>query len=142
MARLIPIWSRAAAGLMPVAAAAAETANSGTEKLREFGLADSGAGSLPLGRVLFAFVLVAALAFCATWLLRRYGFRLPASMAGGAAAIRVIARSSLPGGVTCQLIEVQGKQVLVTATRSGVTTIVLGDVPHAVPDVAPAGPAA
>jgi flagellar biogenesis protein FliO len=125
----MPILSRFVVGLVPMAAAAADTANAGAEKLREFGLADSGSGSLPWGRVLFAFVLVVALAFCATWLLRRYGFRLPSSLAGGAAAIRVVTRSSLPGGVTCQVIEVQGKQVLVTATRNGVTTIVLGEIP-------------
>jgi hypothetical protein len=132
--------SCAIAGFAPIIATAAETAKVGTEKLREFGLADSSAGSLPLGRVLFAFLLVAGLAFCATWLMRRYGFRLTAAAGGGAGSIRVIARSSLPGGVVCQVIEVQGKQVLLTATRTGVTSLLLGEVLPTPPEARPVSP--
>src|SRR5690349_21222795 len=103
-----------------------------TEKLRNFGLAESRTETPGLGRVLIAFLLVAALAWASVWLLRRYGFRgVPAT---GAAAtvtsqVRAVARSALPGGVVCHVVETQGRQVLITVTRQGVTSVVLGDVP-------------
>lgn len=114
----------------PLAARAAESAAAGADKLKGFGLASSDAGSLPIGRVIVAFVLVAALAWAATWMLRRYGFRGAASTAGGAATIRALSRNTLPGGITCHLVETQGRQVLITATRHGVTSVVLGDAPR------------
>jgi hypothetical protein len=33
----------------------------------------------------------------------------------------------LPGGIACHVIETQGKKVLITVTRNGVTSLVLGD---------------
>jgi len=115
----------------PLMTRAAETAAAGADKLKGFGLASSDAGSLPIGRVIVAFLLVAALAWIATWLLRRYGFRGAAIAAGGAASIRALARNTLPGGVSCHLVETQGRQVLITVTRHGVTSVVLGDAPRA-----------
>src|SRR3954471_22063325 len=101
----------------PILARAADTAAAGADKLKGFGLASSDAGSLPIGRVILAFLLVAALAWAATWLLRRTGFRGAAIGATGVASIRTLARSTLPGGVTCHVIETQGRQVLITVTR-------------------------
>ena len=116
----------AAAAGMPLLAAAADTAAANADKLKGFGLANADAGSLPIGRIIVTFLLVAALAWAATWMLRRYGFRGAAVTAGGAATIRPLARNTLPGGVTCHLVETQGRQVLITVTRHGVTSVVLG----------------
>lgn len=103
-----------------------------TEKLRNFGLAESKTETPGLGRVLIAFLLVAALAWASVWLLRRYGFR-GSPVAGGTAAagtqIRNVARSALPGGVVCHVVETQGRQVLITVTRHGVASVVLGEIP-------------
>jgi hypothetical protein len=117
------------AGCGPALARAADSAAAGAEKLKDFGLASSDAGSLPVGRIIFAFLLVAALAWAATWVLRRYGFRGAAVTAGGAAPIRALARNTLPGGVICHLVETQGRQVLITVTRHGVTSVVVGEPP-------------
>jgi hypothetical protein len=114
---------------VPALVRAAEAATATTDKLKGFGLASSDAGSLPIGRVIVAFLLVAALAWAATWALRRYGFRGAALAAGNPASIRAMARNTLPGGVTCHLVETQGRQVLITVTRHGVTSVVLGDSP-------------
>jgi hypothetical protein len=121
----------ALAACLPLLARAADTAAAGADKLKGFGLASSDAGSLPIGRVIVTFLLVAALAWAVTWLLRRYGFRGTAVIAGAAAPIRALARNTLPGGVTCHLVEAQGRQVLITVTRHGVTSVVLGDAPAA-----------
>jgi hypothetical protein len=131
MGRVTAARLLAAALGTPLMARAAETAAAGADKLKGFGLASSDAGSLPVGRIIVAFVLVAALAWVATWLLRRYGFRGASVAAGGAATIRALARNTLPGGVTCHVVETQGRQVLITATRHGVTSVVLGDAPRA-----------
>ena len=111
-------------------ARAAETAAQ-AEKLKGFGLASSDAGSLPIGRIILVFLVVAALAWGITWALRRYGFRGAALAAGHAATIRLLARNTMPGGVTCHLVEANGRQVLITATRHGVTSVVLGEAPAA-----------
>jgi hypothetical protein len=107
---------------------AADAAKSDADKLRDLGLANS--TSTPgYGRVLLVFVLVAALAWGATWLLRRYGARLPTAATGGSVPIHHLARRGLGGGVACHLVETQGRQVLITVTRSGVSTLLLGDSP-------------
>jgi flagellar biogenesis protein FliO len=136
MARsIVKFLSCVAAGLAPIVAAAADNAKAGAEKLRDLGFADSSASSVPLGRVLLALMFVAALAVCAAWLLRRYGPGVRFRAAPGAPTpISVIVRNTLPGGVNCQVIQVQGKQVLITATRNGVTSLVLGDAPADAPD--------
>jgi hypothetical protein len=113
----------------PILARAAESAAANADKLKGFGLANADAGSLPVGRIIATFLMVAALAWAATWVLRRYGFRGAAVAAGAAATIRPLARNTLPGGVTCHLIETQGRQVLITVTRHGVTSVVLGEAP-------------
>jgi hypothetical protein len=128
MARFTRQWvCGAGAVCAPLFARAAETATAGTNKLKDFGLAASNSGSLPIGRVIFAFVLVAALAWGVTWVLRRYGFRGALLATPGAAPIRAVARTTLPGGVTCHVIETQGRHLLITVTRHGVSSVVLGD---------------
>ncbi|HEY6124847.1 MAG TPA: hypothetical protein VIV63_09355 [Steroidobacteraceae bacterium] len=97
------------------------------EKLRGFGLAESSAASPGYGRVVIAFLLVAAMAWGIVWVLRRYGLRGPAAATGLGSSVRPLARTSLPGGITCHVIETQGRQVLITVTRHGVTSLVLGD---------------
>lgn len=138
MIRLLQTGILFVAALAPPAARAAEVAaqgaQAGAEKLRSFGLAGSGAESPPYGRVLLVLVLMIGAAWGITWLLRRYGFKLPFLPGAASAAsreqapIRVVARSVLPGGISCQVIETQGRQVLITVTRQGVTSLVLGDV--------------
>jgi hypothetical protein len=99
------------------------------KKLSGFGLAES-AATPAYGRVLIAFLLVAALAWGGIWLMRRYGLRGPLRALGDPGAgskIRPLARSSLPGGIACHVVEAQGKTVLITVTRNGVTSLVLGE---------------
>ena len=109
--------------LLSLAVAAQDNA----EKLRGLGLADSGSAGPSLLRVLLVFLLAALMAWGATWLLKRYGFKLPGSMATpGKAGVRVLSRTSLPGGVICHVVEAQGQDVLITVTRQGVTSTVLG----------------
>jgi hypothetical protein len=124
------------AGVTP----AAEPAKTGAEKLHDFGLSGSNVGTPGYGRVLVVFAFIVALAWGITWILRRYGagFR-PGAMgvAGVAAPIRQLARITLPGGIACHVIETQGRQVLITVSRHGVASVLLGEAPVA----APAGPA-
>ena len=99
------------------------------EKLRGFGLAETAAAPA-YGRILIAFLLVAALAWASVWLMRRYGFRGPLrglAAPGAGAQVRPLGRNTLPGGTVCHVVEVQGKTVLITVTRHGVTSLVLGD---------------
>jgi hypothetical protein len=118
--------------LLPACLRAAESTAVTAEKLRNLGLADSDGSGPPIMRVLLTFLLVVGLAWAAAWMLRRHGFRLPgkAGMATtpGVTSIRPLSRSVLPGGITCQIVEAQGRAVLITVTRSGVTSLVLGDV--------------
>jgi hypothetical protein len=103
------------------------------EKLRHLGLAESGTEAPSLLRVLLTFLLVVALAWAAVWLMRRHGFRLTGKLglaaAPGASPIRAVARSVLPGGVTCHVVEAQGRSVLITVTRTGVSSVILGPPP-------------
>ena len=110
-----------------------QPARTGAEKLRDLGLADALVEGPGLGRVLLAFLLVAALAWGATWLLKRYGQRVGRAAPGAATPIRHLARSALPGGIACHVVETQGRQVLITVTRHGVTSLVLGDAPAQLP---------
>jgi hypothetical protein len=128
-----------AAGCVPWLARAAEAAGEGAGKLKGFGLAE-GSSSPPFGRIIVVFLLLAALAWAAVWLLRRYGprFGIGAIAAAGAGPIRHVARSSLPGGIACHLVEAQGSRVLITVTRHGVTSLALG--PVAAPVTAPLSP--
>jgi len=85
--------------------------------------------------VILVFVLLAALSWGMVWLLKKHGRRL--GLAGAAAgateasAIRHVARSSLPGGIVCHLVEAQGSRVLITVTRHGVTSLALDSAPPA-----------
>jgi hypothetical protein len=112
-------------------AVAAESAKTGAEKLHDFGLAGSNVNTPGYGRVLLVFALIVALAWGATWILRRYGARFRTAAAGATASIRAIGRHTLPGGIACHVVEIQGRQVLITVTRHGVTSLVLGDIPPA-----------
>jgi|SRR5215831_2921952 len=102
--------------------AAAESA----DKMKGFGLAD-GSTTPAFGRVIVVFLLLAALAWGAAWLLRRYGSARWRNVAtGGVGPIQPLARTSLPGGIACHLVEAQGSRVLITVTRHGVSSLLLG----------------
>jgi hypothetical protein len=119
----------ASAWFSPGLALAVEGAKTTDEKLRGRGLAGSNVAAPGLGRVLLTFLLVAALAWGASWLLRRYGARFRPGVIGGTVPIRQLARNTLPGGVACHLIEAQGREVLITVSRHGVSSLLLGDTP-------------
>ena len=108
---------------------AAEAAQTGAEKLHDFGLAPANVGAPGYGRILVVFALIVALAWAATWLLRRYGARFRAGTLGTTSPIRQLARNTLPGGIACHVVEAQGQRVLITVTRHGVASLLLGDVP-------------
>jgi hypothetical protein len=119
---------------------AAEPVKTGAARLHDFGLSGSNVGTPGYGRVLVAFALIVALAWGMTWVLRRYGARFRPGVLGAAGVappIRLLARDTLPGGVACHLIETQGRQVLITVSRHGVASVLLGEAPMATP----AGPA-
>jgi hypothetical protein len=124
----------ALAALAPGWVRAAETAQASSEKLRSFGLAESGA-TPAFGRVIVVFLLIAALAWGIAWFLKRHGRRFGLAgaepAASGASAIRHLARSGLPGGIVCHLVEAQGSRVLITVSRHGVSSVALGDAPPA-----------
>jgi hypothetical protein len=113
---------------------AAEATFEGAEKLKGFGLAE-GASTPAFGRIMVVFLLLAALAWAAAWLLRRFSSRWGARFGLGgigivaASPIRQVARSSLPGGIACHLVEAQGSRVLITVSRHGVTSLLLGAAP-------------
>jgi len=119
------------AGLLPRLACALEATREGTEKLKGFGLAE-GSSTPAFGRIMVVFLLLAALAWAAAWLLRRFSsrwgsrFGLGGIGIAGASPIRHVARSSLPGGIACHLVEAQGSRVLITVSRHGVTSLLLG----------------
>ena len=121
----------AVAGSLPRLACALEATREGAEKLKGFGLAE-GSSTPAFGRIMVVFLLLAALAWACAWLLRRFSSRWGARFGlggiGGAAAspIRHVARSSLPGGIACHLVEAQGSRVLITVSRHGVTSLLLG----------------
>jgi hypothetical protein len=119
--------------------AGSQTLKSSAEKLRDLGLASGFVEGPGIGRVLLAFVLVAALAWGATWVLKRYGSRSGSAAAGGATPIRHLSRGALPGGIACHVVEAQGRQVLITVTRHGVTSLVLGDAVAPSPPTSAAG---
>ena len=121
-------------------ASAAEAAQQGAEKLRGFGLNGGDVGAPGFGRVITVFILVAALAWGATWILRRYGLRSAGIAPGPSEPIRHLVRGTLPGGVVCHVIETQGRRVLITTTRNGVSTLVLGDAPADSPAAQPPAP--
>ncbi len=110
---------------------AAEATLGGAEKLKGFGLAE-GSATPAFGRIMVVFLLLAALAWAAAWLLRRFSsrwgarFGLGGIAVAGASPIRHVARSSLPGGIACHLVEAQGSRVLITVSRHGVTSLLLG----------------
>ena len=102
-----------------------QAAADATDKMKHFGLAD-GSSTPAFGRVIVVFLLLAALAWGAAWLLRRYGPRWRIAAVGGAGPIQSLARSTLPGGIACHLVEAQGSRVLITVTRHGVSSLLLG----------------
>jgi len=116
-------------------------AKTADEKLRGLGLAGEQVGTPGFGRVLVVFLLVAALAWGASWMLRRYGITFRSGGIAGTTPIRHLARNALPGGVACHLVETQGRQVLITVSRSGISSLLLGEAPPAVAASTVAAPA-
>lgn len=134
MSRLVRHARRVCAGLAATCAGASVFAQEGAGKLKGFGLAEGGDVTPGIGRVLLAFALVAALAWVMAWALRRYGPRFgigtaAVAGAGNGAPVRAVSRTSLPGGVVCHVVEAEGRRVLVTVTRQGVSTLLLSDAP-------------
>jgi hypothetical protein len=131
MSRFLRIGAVLAA-LAPGWVHAAEAAHTATDKLKGFGLAE-GASTPAFGRVIFVFLVLAALSWGLVWLLKKHGNRLGLGRLTAAATesspIRHVARSSLPGGIVCHLVEAQGRRVLITVTRQGVTSLVLDASP-------------
>lgn len=117
---------------MPGWALAAGTSPDTAGRLKGLGLAES-AATPDFGRIVLVFLLLAALAWAAAWLLRRYGGRFRLGSLPGASAIRPVARGSLPGGVSCHLVEAEGQRVLITISRHGVSSLSLGTAPAAAP---------
>jgi hypothetical protein len=124
------------AALAPGWVCAADTGHTASTRLKGFGLAE-GASTPAFGRVILVFLVLAALSWAIVWLLRKHGKRFGlaglATVTTESSPIRHLARSSLPGGVVCHLVEAQGSRVLITVTRQGVTSLVL----EASPPVAP-----
>ena len=91
-------WRAGCSGLVCIVPLLAHAADDAADKMKGFGLAETAAAPA-FGRVIVVFLLLAALAWAAAWLLRRYGkqWRIPA--AGGGGVIRPLARSTLPGGI-------------------------------------------
>jgi hypothetical protein len=131
----------ALAALAPAWVWAAEAAHPAADKLKGFGLAES-ASTPAFGRVIMVFLLLAALCWGMVWLLKKHGkrFGLAGATLGAAdsSPIRHVARSSLPGGIVCHLVEAQGSRVLITVSRQGVSSLVLGATPPAVSSGGPA----
>jgi len=97
-------------------------AGDNASKLKGFGLAEN-SGTPNFGRIILVFVLLAALAWGAAWLLRRYGAKFRVGAIAGGSPIRLVSRSSLPGGIACHVVEAQGTQVLIAASRHGISTV-------------------
>lgn len=77
-----------------------------------------------MGRVIFAFLLVAALAVGASMLLRRFAPQLTRVSQAGS-AMRVVDRATLSAGLRVHLVEVAGERVLIAENRGGVTLLQL-----------------
>jgi flagellar biogenesis protein FliO len=77
-----------------------------------------------IGRVIFAFVLAAALAFGVAFALRRilpkFGKALP-----GSSRLKVLDRLHLNNSLRVHLVEVENERVLVAENRSAITMVVL-----------------
>lgn len=78
-----------------------------------------------IGRVVAAFVIVAALAVAAVVTLRRVLPRMTGVPLSGK-ALRILDRVSLGPGARVHLVQVEDQKVLVAESRSGVTIAVLG----------------
>jgi flagellar biogenesis protein FliO len=77
-----------------------------------------------IGRVLFAFLLMALVAVGVSYALRRWlpAFRKRPSVGEG---IRTLARSTVSRALTVHLVDVDGVRVLIAETRTGVGMTVL-----------------
>ena len=78
-----------------------------------------------IGRVMGAFVIVAALAVAAVVTLRRVLPKMTGVPLSGK-ALRILDRVSLGPGTRVHLVQVEDEKVLVAESRSGVTIVVLG----------------
>jgi flagellar biogenesis protein FliO len=78
-----------------------------------------------IGRVVAAFVIVAALAVAAVVTLRRVLPKMTGVAISGQ-GLRVLDRANLGPGTRVYLVQVEGEKVLVAESRSSVTIAVLG----------------
>lgn len=78
-----------------------------------------------IGRVVAAFVIVAALAIAAAVALRRVLPKFTGVPLAGS-AVRVLERTNLGPGTRIHLVQVEGEKVLVAENRTGLAIAVLG----------------
>jgi flagellar biogenesis protein FliO len=78
-----------------------------------------------IGRVVAAFVIVAALAVVAVVALRRVLPKMTGVPLSGT-ALRILDRANLGPGTRVHLVQVEDEKVLIAESRSGVTIAVLG----------------
>jgi flagellar biogenesis protein FliO len=84
----------------------------------------SGPVGLPsIGKVIFAFLFIVALAVAAVFALRRYQPQWSKHLAGSN-SIRVLERSSV-GGVRIYLLQVDGRKILLTEHRNAISLLAL-----------------
>jgi flagellar biogenesis protein FliO len=76
-----------------------------------------------IGRVIFAFLLVAALAVAIIFALRKVLPRIGATLPGS--ALRVVDRANVNAGLRVHVVEIEGERVLIAESRSGVALLPL-----------------
>lgn len=77
------------------------------------------------GRVIVAFVIVAALAVAAAAVLRRVLPKFTGTPLAGS-TIRILERANLGPGTRLHVVQVEGEKVLVAENRNSLTVVVLG----------------
>jgi flagellar biogenesis protein FliO len=79
-----------------------------------------------IGRVIFAFLLVAALAVGAVVALRRFMPRINTGLlrSGG---VQVVDRATLSAGVRVHVLRVDGQKILLAESRSGIALLALNE---------------
>jgi hypothetical protein len=83
-----------------------------------------------LGRIVFAFILVAGLAVLAVLALRRFGSRLGrGSLFATDGSMRVLERLQLAGDLHVHLVQTERGKVLITAHRHSIAVVLLQSAP-------------
>ena len=75
-----------------------------------------------MGRVIFSFLLTAAIAVGVAYALRRYLPKFTGALAQGG-SLRVIERSVLNGGLRLHLVETGGERILIAENRTGISML-------------------